>query len=272
MRHTLPNSLTTVTPLSKIIAASLFVILPMIAFGLGYNIALNATKDLKQNRNELPSKLKVRTDEQRKQAAIDSFKEELVSPNASLSAELEDKKIYNYFYITPSVFIVEVADNLSPEPQKQKDYYYVNQGNWFKMTDTPQPCTIEEYHIIDDKLNLPLTSALDGDRLLLISNCAFYDGRNGPFLSLYELETGKKIPFTDPSNLSQRSVTWLKPQVVHESGDIGGVLQENTNGEITFGKEPVIAVGFGHADKEQLVGFGTYSVRTGRLMKLSMFE
>lgn len=79
-------------------------------------------------------------------------------------------------------------------------------------------------------------------------------------VSLFDLQTGKKIPLSDPKNL----VLTDKPSIVDGEGNSSGLVEF-----VVSGKKPIFQISYGDPVPS---GTGVFSAETGQLLNLVIFD
>lgn len=210
---------------------------------------------------------------------LNYFKQEVLPQHSTLANELQNQNIRRVTSIDYNGWIIEVLDQArtraayKPKPEitrsivENRHLYLLTDNYWKKITeDESLRCYVGEARIVEHETGLPIDSPLKEDMLIITGPCNGEDS----FVSLYKLNSGEKVRFKDPNNLIANRVPykWLERTIIADSGNVTGLLTPGV-----FGKEPVIVVDFVKNDRfNPSQGIGVFSVRTGNLLDLVMYN
>jgi len=284
---TLPKWATTVTTFSKILALIIFITFPILGFlfGIKYQLIKSTQTHVatQEEMNKQPNSSNKKTYDRFALIQLKNFKEDILPKLASFSAEIKNETVRSVQNTTDGSWLVETmieSTNYKPDLNETKstveyrNEYLVNGNEWVKLTSEPISCYIEKSKIVKHDLNIRIDTPLKEDILLLFGAC---NGGNY-FVSAYKYLSGEKIRFTDPKGLITSDMPdYLKQKIINSEGNILGSSTLET-----YGREPVFVVDYIQTDSHEppqgidkanpSQGLGVFSVRTGELMDLVIYN
>ncbi|OGK42082.1 hypothetical protein A3A74_04910 [Candidatus Roizmanbacteria bacterium RIFCSPLOWO2_01_FULL_35_13] len=203
----LRKEFTSVTRFSKALAIILFILLPFGTYllGLNYQNKLNRAKDKikieKPNITEAQILYNLNLDkDQREIKWRDQFTTKYLADFPEFKEEIESEAVVKALRMRGRaewlVETIQKIDDSVPNPTDygMRNYYYVSESRWKKLTTDRTLCYIENYIVLSHELNIISTTNLKEDRLILQLKCDTFGAYNG--VALYNFDTLEQIKFS----------------------------------------------------------------------------
>ena len=195
---------------------------------------------------------------------IKVFRNSTLLQHSDLQNILQNSEIQgaNKFTVYPSNANAWVIDTIDKSylkgnqlgADKPRHQYLVTSAYWM---DTQEPLAVEciTGRVFPVTKYNDLKKQTETSNLLIDWSCSI-----AGHVSLFNLETGKKIPLSDPKNLVPSDNSWI----ITKEGNSSGRMEP-----VVFGKKPIFLVNYGGGEP-----FGTaiFSAKTGQLLQLTLYK